>query len=240
MAGEEGRKYEITCNKKLLKEGLLPRPLSYYGGSDNTAPDGEFLYQGKKYKVEYKLDMKADFGQATLDYDQKKKKWVLGGKKTAEALKIQDLMRGAGVEEIINSSKGWKASGIPNKFAVGDKTKVTKAQAKEDYQYFSDKYADIDSTAVNEYYAKKDTYYIQIGGYGLYYMDDNPAKLDIIHFKPKLRVRMRLKAGGSGLAGADYWNYRFVCALQVVNTSGLPKSPRSIEEDVRFLISVKK
>lgn len=236
MAGEEGRKYEIKCNKNLLKEGLLPKPLNYYGGSDNTAPDGEFLYKGKPYKVEYKLDMKADFGQATLDHDLKKKKWVITGKNTPESKEIQELMRGAGVENLINSPKGWKQSGIPNKFRVKDK--VTKAQAKEDYEYFGNKYVKIDSTAVNKYYAKKKTYYIQIGGFGLYYMDDNPADLDIPQFDPNLRVRMRLKAGGSGLNGADYWNYRFVCALQVENAV-MKKSKYDIEDDVSFLIGVK-
>jgi hypothetical protein len=237
MAGEQGRLYEIKCNKKLLKEGLLPKPLSYYGGSDNTAPDGEFTYKGKNYKVEYKLDMKADFGQATLDYDKKKKSWYVTGKQTKEGLQIQELMKGAGVEALINSRTGWKNSGIPNKFAVDGR--VTKAQAKEDYEAFSNKYVDISKNAVNKYYAKKDTFYIQIGKYGLYYMEDNPAGLDIPQFLPELRVRMRLKAGGSGLAGADYYNYRFVCALQIVGT-GIVKSKYDIEKDVSFLISLNK
>lgn len=237
MAGEQGRLYEIKCNKKLLKEGLLPKSLSYYGGSDNTAPDGEFTYKGKNYKVEYKLDMKADFGQATLDYDKKKKSWYVTGKQTKEGLQIQELMKGAGVEALINSRAGWKNAGIPNKFAVDGR--VTKAQAKEDYEAFSNKYVDISKNAVNKYYAKKDTFYIQIGKYGLYYMDDNPAGLDIPQFLPDLRVRMRLKAGGSGLAGVDYYNYRFVCALQIVGT-GIIKSKYDIEDDVSFLISLNK
>jgi len=237
MAGEQGRLYEQKCNKNLAKKGLLPENINYYGGSDNTAPDGEFFYQGKRYKVEYKLDMKADFGQATLDYDKKKKCWYVTGKQTKEGLQIQELMRGAGVEDLINSNAGWKKSGIPNKFAVDGR--VTKAQAKEDYEEFGNKYVDIDSEAVNKYYAKKDTYYIQIGNYGLYYMQDNPAGLDVPKFKPSLRVRMRLKAGGSGLAGADYYNYRFVCALQITNTA-IPKSKYDIEKDVSFLISLKK
>lgn len=237
MAGEQGRLYEVKCNKNLLKEGLLPKPLSYYGGSDNTAPDGEFIYKGKPYKVEYKLDMKADFGQATLDYDKKKKRWYVTGKATKEGLQIQELMRGAGVEDLINSNNGWKKSGIPNKFAVDGR--VTKSQAKEDYEEFSNKYVNIDRSAVNKYYAEKDTYYIQIGDYGLYFMDKNPAGLDIPQFLPQLRVRMRLKAGGSGLAGSDFYNYRFTCALQIV-TAGVSKSKYDIEKDVSFLISLKK
>jgi len=237
MAGEQGRAYETKCNKKLLKEGLLPKPLGYYGGSDNTAPDGEFLYKGKTYKVEYKLDMKADFGQATLDYDTKKKRWYVTGKQTTESLQIQELMRGAGVEDLINSNDGWKKFGIPNKFSVTGR--VTKAQAIEDYKTFSNKYVAISKNAVNKYYAKKDTYYIQIGNFGLYYMDKNPADLDVPQFLPQLRVRMRLKAGGSGLSGSDYYNYRFVSALQIVS-AGVTKSKYDIEKDVSFLISLKK
>jgi hypothetical protein len=238
MAGEQGRKYEITCNTKLLQKKLLPKPLSYYGGSDNTAPDGEFLYKGKIYKVEYKLDMKADFGQSTLDYDKKKNRWYVTGKNTKEGLQIQELMRGAGVENLINSNQGWKKSGIPNKFNV--EYRVTKQQAKEDYEEFPNKYVRIDRNSVNKYYAEKDTYYIQIGNYGLYYMEDNPADLDIPKFLPDLRVRMRLKAGGSGLNGVDYYNYRFVCALQIVNPTRIIKSSYDIEKDTSFLISLHK
>jgi hypothetical protein len=50
---------------------------------------------------------------------------------------------------------------------------------------------------------------------------------------------MRLKAGGSGLAGSDYYNYRFVCALQIVSAS-MSRSQYDIEKDVSFLISLKK
>ena len=238
MAGEKGRQYEIKCNTKLLKSNLLPKPLSYYGGSDNTAPDGEFIYKNKIYKVEYKLDLKADFGQATLDYDKKNKRWYVTGKKTKEGLQIQELMRGAGVEKLINSNLGWKKSGIPNKFSV-ENGKVTRNQAKEDYEEFSNKYVKIDKNAVNKYYAEKDTFYIQIGKYGLYYMQSNPANLDIPKFQPELRVRMRLKAGGSGLSGNDYYNYRFTCALQIVNTA-IKKSSYDIEKDISFLYSLKK
>ena len=237
MAGEQGRLYEVKCNKNLQKKGLLAGPLEKYGGSDNTAPDGEFLYKNKPYKVEYKLDMKADFGQATLDYDKKKKRWLVTGKQTKEGQQIQQLMRAAGVEDLINSTQGWKSSGIPKKFQVDGR--VTKAQAKEDYKAFANKYVNISKDAVNKYYAEKDTYYIQIGNYGLYYMEKNPANLDIPQFLPQLRVRMRLKAGGSGLAGADYYNYRFVCALQIVNAS-INRSQYDIEKDVSFLISLKK
>jgi len=146
-------------------------------------------------------------------------------------------MRGAGVEDLINSRTGWKLSGIPNKFAIDGR--VTKSQAKQDYEEFSNKYVKISKNAVNKYYAEKDTYYIQIGNYGLYYMNDNPAGLNVPQFLPELRVRMRLKAGGSGLAGADYYNYRFVCALQIVS-AGVVKSKHDIEKNVSFLISSNK
>ena len=65
------------------------------------------------------------------------------------------------------------------------------------------------------------------------------ANLDIPKFQPELRVRMRLKAGGSGLSGNDYYNYRFTCALQIVNTA-IKKSSYDIEKDISFLYSLKK
>jgi len=244
MAGEQGYLYEKKCNTLLDKAGLLPKSLNLYGGSNNTVPDGEFKYKVNQryvnFKIEYKLDITADLGQASLDYNMKTKKWIITGKNTPEAIEIQKLMIAAGVETMINSAEGWGSLGPPNKYkvsAVDKKTKVTKKQAEDDYKNFSNKFIVIKKGAVNKYYAAKHNYYIQIGEKGFYYMQSNPADLDIPRFNPDLRVRVRLKAGGSGLQGSDYWNYRFSVALQAVNAKQIPKSSHSLDTSVVFLIS---
>ena len=76
---------------------------------------------------------------------------------------------------------------------------------------FKDAYKPIDKTSIWEYYATKNVYYIQIGGYGLYHMSANPANLPIPPLDVTARVRIRLKAGGS----IPVYNYRFTTALLV-------------------------
>ena len=60
-------------------------------------------------------------------------------------------------------------------------------------------------------------------------MKSNPANLPVPQFKPKLRVRIRVKRGGS----RPLDNYRFTTALQVVTKP--TKSVYDLDKDVMFL-----
>lgn len=232
MRGEQGFLYEERCNSILRDLGILPRPVKEYGRNSDT--DGEFEYDKQIYKVEYKYDYKADMGQATLGYDSIKRKWYITGNQTPEGIAIQQMIRTAGAEDLINSSRGWGKK-IPNKYT---KDKVTLEEAREDYRNFPDRFIVIDKDTVNRYYAIKDKFYIQIGDLGFYYMQDNPAGLDVPQFQPLLRVRFRIKSGGSGLKGEDFYNYRFTVALQAVTRP--VKSPYDITRDASFLLSRQK
>jgi hypothetical protein len=62
-------------------------------------------------------------------------------------------------------------------------------------------------------------------------MGKNPAKLDVPEFNPTLRLRIRLKRGGS----TPIYNYRFTTALQATS---LVKSSVDLE-DVDELKAIK-
>ena len=66
------------------------------------------------------------------------------------------------------------------------------------------------------------------------YMKSDPAGIGAPQFLPNLRVRFRLKAGGSGLNSDSYYNYRFTVALQAVSRP--TRSTFDIEKDASFLI----
>lgn len=232
MRGDRGFLYEEKCNAELKKLGILPGNPQDYGKNNDT--DGAFKYDGRIYNIEYKYDFRADMGQASLGYNTAIRRWYVTGDSTAHGQVIQDLIRGAGGEDAINSPRGWGKK-IPNKYT---KDRVTLEEAKQDYKNFPDRYITINSNAVNSYYASKGKYYIQIGDLGFYYMSANPAGLDVPQFNPLLRVRFRLKAGGSGLGGKDYYNYRFTVALQVMTRP--IKSYRDITIDPSFLLSKQK
>jgi hypothetical protein len=200
--------YENALNASLKKAGIQKK--SFRGaGSDSNAPDAVITYQEKDYKVEVKLDMNVDFGQGSLDYDLDKKEWKLGGAKTPAAQQMRKFLETVGVSQLVN--KVWGPKGPPRKFTVEPKN-YTKEDVEYDYKNFKDEFVDIPSDAVAKYYNSKDTYYIQIGKQGLYYMGKDPAKLNVPEFKLRLRLRIRLKRGGS----IPIYNYRFTTAIQAV------------------------
>jgi len=227
MAGEQGFIYETKIHKTLKAKNLVPSGFTP-AGSDPNAPDAMFIYGGKDHKLEVKLDLKADYGQGTLEYDVKNKKWFLGGAKTAAAEELRDLMRAVGIEKFAN--KKWGPKGHPNKGTIENKS-FTKDMVKSDYARFTDEFLPVPTRALWDYYGSKKTYYIQVGGYGLYYMKENPAKLPVPQFNPTLRIRLRLKRGGS----TPIYNYRFTTALQV--TSKPKPSNYNIDNGADFLLA---
>lgn len=224
MAGEQGFIYETKIHNALKSKKLVPPNFSP-AGSDPNAPDAMFIYNSKKYKLEVKLDLKADYGQGTLDYINGK--WVLGGAQNQAAEEMRSLLKGVGIENFVNSR--WGPKGPPNK-GTKDNKFITKQDVDSDYRRFTDSFLQINSSALWAYYGSKQTYYIQIGGYGMYYMASNPAGLDIPQFNAGLRIRIRLKRGGS----TPIYNYRFTTALQV--TSKPKKSNEDIDRNVDFLV----
>lgn len=223
----KGILYEQKVNSVLKRNGAQRKDFRP-AGSDSNAPDAEIRVRGKDYKVEVKLDTKVDFGQGSLDYNTKTGKWSLGGAQTDSAEQMRQFLRMIGVEKEVN--KRWGKLGAPRKYTV-DTKKFTKKDVDHDYKTFKDFFVDIPSDAVANYYASKSTYYIQIGGgYGLYYMSSNPAQIpDIKQFNLKLRLRVRIKRGGSSPLN----NYRFTTAIQAV--SGSLHHSDSDLEDVKFV-----
>lgn len=220
MADNKGLLYENKINKSLKKAKL--QRLTFQGaGSDSNAPDAELTLKGKPYKVEVKLDLKVDFGQGSLDYDKEKKKWVLGGADTDSAKQMREFLEVLGVPRIVNLK--WGRHGIPRKFTVPT-SQYTQKDVDHDYSKFTDFFVQVPSDSVAKYYSSKKTYYIQVGGgYGFYWMGQDAAHLGIPKFTVNLRLRVRLKRGGSNPIN----NYRFSTALQAVS---LTKSTADLDD----------
>lgn len=220
MPENKGLLYEEKLNKSLKKAGL--QRLSFHGaGADSNAPDAEMTLKNKPYKVEVKLDTKVDFGQGSLDYDLVKKKWTLGGADTESAKQMREFLEMLGVVRIVNLR--WGRHGAPRKFTIPT-SQYTKKDVDFDYSHFTDFFVQVPSDSVAKYYASKKTYYIQVGGgYGFYWMGSDVAKLGVTKFMVNLRLRVRLKRGGSNPIN----NYRFSTALQAVS---LTKSKADLDD----------
>tara|TARA_B000000565_G_scaffold173345_1_gene131239 strand:+ start:147 stop:824 length:678 start_codon:yes stop_codon:yes gene_type:complete len=223
MAGQRGFLYEGRVFNKLKSKNLVPAGVTP-AGPDASKPDAVFLFNKQKYNLEVKLDLATDYGQGTLDY--KNGAWELGGANTKEAIEMRKILTTVGAVKFANTS--WGYQGAPNKGTVENKD-ITEEMVREDYRRFTDKFLSVPLSSLFKYYAAKDTYYIQIGGYGMYYMAANPGNLPVPKFNGALRLRIRLKRGGS----TPIYNYRFTTALQVIQKPS--KSKYDIDSDMDFL-----
>ena len=218
MADQKGFLYEAAIHTKLKNKGLVP--LGFQPAkSDPNKPDGKFIYKGETYNLEVKLNMKVDFGQGTLDYTSEG--WVLGGVQEfkadgvtpragyAAAEKMRQLLRAIGTEEFANQKWGYKKA--PNKIKIPNDSNFTQKMKDEDYKNYPSRFKPIDKQSIWDYYAVKSTYYIQIGGYGLYYMAANPANLPIPRFDVTSRLRIRMKPSQS----YPVYSYGFKTAILV-------------------------
>ena len=224
MAGQRGFLYEGRVFNKLKSKNLVPsgvRP----AGPDPSKPDAVFLYDKVAHNLEVKLDLATDFGQGTLEY--KDGAWILGGADTPAAEEMRNILNAVGTVQFTNTS--WGYHGAPNKGTVENKD-ITEEMVREDYRRFKDKFLSVPLSTLFNYYAAKNTYYIQIGGYGTYYMASNPANLPVPRFNGAMKLRIRLKRGGS----TPIYNYRFTTALQVIQKPS--KSKFDIDTSMDFLI----
>ena len=223
MAGQRGFLYEGRVFNKLKSKNLVPRGAKP-AGPDPNMPDALFLYNNVSHNLEVKLDLATDYGQGTLEY---RNGWILGGAKTPAAQEMRNILNAVGTVQFANTSWGYK--GPPNKGTVENKD-ITQEMVREDYRRFTDKFLSVPLSSLFNYYAAKRTYYIQIGGYGMYYLAANPAKLPVPRFNGAMKVRIRLKRGGS----TPIYNYRFTTALQIIQKP--TKSKFDIDTDMSFLI----
>ena len=225
MAGQRGFLYEGRVFNKLKSKNLVPFGVKP-AGPDPSKPDAVFLYDKVPHNLEVKLDLATDFGQGTLEY--KDSAWNLGGANTPAAEEMRNILNAVGTVQFTNTS--WGYQGAPNKGTVENKD-ITEEMVREDYRRFKDKFLSVPLSSLFNYYAAKNTYYIQIGGYGMYYMAGNPANLPVPRFNGAMKLRIRLKRGGS----TPIYNYRFTTALQVIQKPS--KSKFNIDESMNFLVA---
>jgi|TARA_B100001741_G_scaffold23133_1_gene17073 hypothetical protein len=211
--------YENKLFSQYKDVGLVPSGFTP-AGADSTAADLE-LWTGKyasrnqtpktgsKIKIEVKLDPNADYGQASLKHNGSS--WVLSGKSTAEALEMRKLLNNMNVVSEIN--KAWP--GQPNLFKYANSNLVPAAEKAYDQETFRSSYISGSGFArtFSSYYSSKGVHYIQIGGYGLYSLNQDPNGLKNLGVTSFLQsgasMKLRIRVKGSKSKGT----YRFSTAL---------------------------
>ena len=215
-----GFNYESKLFTQYKDVGLVP-PGFTPAGADSTAADlelwtGKYLAgsdptTGQKIKIEVKLDTSADYGQASLTHNGSS--WILSGKNTTEALEMRNLL---GKMNVINDiNRIWK--GKPNLFKYKNSKQVPPAEKSYDLETYKSSFIKGNgfAEAFASYYSSKGVHYIQIGGYGLYSLKQDPNNLHNLGVKRFLNstatMKLRIRTKGSTSQGT----YRFSTALLI-------------------------
>jgi len=215
MAAQQGFLYEKNAAIELKKYGLVPKSF-VPAGAGHDQPDLMLEYKKKKAGCELKITA-ASAGSLVMKYDinDKKNPWKFGDikKDDDEKLFIRDLAYEVGLFDII--SKQWKQ--VPYKRDKDARWEMTAGKLSPQERYerdrdtFKDIRGEIPATKIEQYYNKKDTYYVNVGTHGFYLMGSkNPLKLvDVPMFgkSAKASYRARVQYKGSG-------NYQFTFEMQ--------------------------
>jgi len=226
MAAQQGFLYEQNAAKILKPMGFVPKEF-VPAGAGHDQPDLMLQHRKNKAGCELKITA-ASAGSLVLKYDIKNKKnpWGFGTIKPDEKEKIfiKELADYVGLFKIIQKEwkeVPWKRDKDPTWEVTAGK-KTPRQRYERDLKLFKDIKGEIPASKIEEYYNKKDTYYVNVGTHGFYLMGKkNPLVLKNVptfgaSAKAIYRARVQYK-------GND--NYQFTFEMQF---SMKQKSPFNI------------
>ena len=208
--GTGGVEYEnkvLSAVKSKLKS--LPKCKLKEGSSTAafaaTEPDLVLIYDGVQINIEIKQDTKAQMGGGSYNYNMKTKKFSLSAKTVIDPsidkkLKEELDARASSLNKLLTYARdnGPKAlsesvTGLPLKSSK----KTWEAMTKNKLLVPLNAKIQVPYTFLHDHYAKKDCYYIQIGGAGLFYLKENPLNLPIPQLTLPMAIELRLGRAGS-------------------------------------------
>ena len=204
----KGDAYEAKIHQICVQKGITP--LSCIRGGAGSNADLIFIHNKEQYNLEIKFDLAADYGQKMLRWENNAWRWCVDDETTR-------IYTGMGVLDILQ-----KKNFIPNKHTI-ENLLLTQEHKSFDQSSFESS-IDIETDKLFSYYAGKNCYYIQIGGYGFYYLAKDILNLDVPRFDGTLKLRFRAKTIHSNPLHA----YGFYAVLKVNQPP--TKSTYDIEE----------
>jgi hypothetical protein len=246
--GKGGEEYEkkvmavLNRNiKKLPKLKIKELP----AGFASNLPDLVLLYGDTEIRVEIKMDIEAQMGGGSYNYDKKTGKFF-ASEKTVVDPGIHDM-----IMDILNSKKAaldklllYAKKNAPRLLAESIKglpltapRKLWDALRDKSYLRPLNGKIEVGVDFLHDHYAKKKCYYIQIGGYGLFYLKENPLNLPVPQLNTAMNLELRLGAAGSKMnqtlkMKVASGNMRVQGRLK---KQGASKSPYSLENGDQFV-----
>lgn len=237
MAAQQGFQYEINASDVLKKLDFVPKDFKP-AGAGHEQPDLVIQVGKQKSGCELKIT-DASAGSLVLKYNPKTKKWGFDPKSREDKEKafIMDLADSVKLFNVIN--RKWKE--VPYKLEKEFQDERWKASIgkipnqkryERDLSVFKEEKGTIPASKIEEYYNKKDTFYVNIGTHGFYLFGDrNPLKFKGV---PKFsqsaeagwRARVQYKGGG---------NYQFTFEM---NFRMRKKSPFNIAPITKTSVTI--
>ena len=193
---EAGFAYENEIINSLKQAGLAGDILEGSGASA-TAADADFMLSGKKHLVEIKKDADAQMGGTSVRYDDGEFEIVSDSvdDSTASLIIAALAPKKNHIENLLRAIGG-------NKFPTTcDKYTWTVAKNKGLLKPINSKIR-CGSKFIIDHYKDKGIHYMQIGGSGLFYLDENPANLPIPKLQGDIDIELRAGRSGSSLNAA--------------------------------------
>lgn len=170
--------------------------------------DLELDVNGKDFNVELKQNATAQMGGTSVRYNPNTDQAEIVNADTIEEDSKPFFIAAAKSkkDDIINYIEFIKQqepaelhANLPFKFPLSGITKEawTAAQSQGLLKKLNDKVRFTKSTVISNAYNKKNVYYIQIGGAGLFYLNKNPYNLPIPAFDGEIDIEFRLGRSGS-------------------------------------------
>lgn len=207
---QQGFVYEENVAEYLKPYKLVPAEFKP-AGAGHGQPDLMLKYNKTKAGCELKIT-DASAGSLVLKYNPKTKKWGFGNIDPEEKEKqfIKELAEFVGLFKIIGkqwNNTPWKVDKEFQDAAwqgrVGKYKNNPRAQYERDHKLFPELKGSIPAKKIEEYYNKKDTFYVNIGTHGFYlFGTDNPLKLKNVPLfstsaEAGWRARVQSKGGGA-------------------------------------------
>lgn len=239
MAAQQGFQYEINAANALKPIGFVPKDF-VPAGAGHEQPDLMIQLGKKQSGCELKIT-DASAGSLVLKYNARSKKWGFDPKSREDSEKafIMDVAESVNLFRLINSK--WKD--VPYKLEKeyqDTKWKNTigklpnQSRYERDLATFQELKGDIPASAIERYYNRKDTFYVNIGTHGFYlFGTSNPLKFkNVPAFSASATAgwRARVQYKGSG-------NYQFTFEM---NFRMKTKSPYNIAPITKTSVTILK
>jgi hypothetical protein len=173
MAAQQGFQYEENASDALKKLGFVPSNFKP-AGAGHDQPDLKIKYKNKEAGCELKIT-DASAGSLVIKYTPRTKQWGFdeSSRDDKEKAFIMDVADDVGLLDQIKANWTAEPYKIDKQYQTTEwKNTVGQMSSRSRYErdlaFFKDLKGPIPAEKIEQYYNKKDTYYVNIGTHGFY------------------------------------------------------------------------